>query len=654
MATVTNTIVLPGGGVPTHCAVEIELIASESGAAAGWVTATDATILAKYRPAVTSGAWSADLTPNDDIDPAGTVYRVTEYVDKTRVINYIEVGSGGGAVHDLLTSGPSGLMFDSVSNHNASGSAHSGFYRSGGTDVAVLDGGTGASTAAQARLNLEVQRSRVLDVREFGAVGDGVTDDTAAIQAALDALDNMPGSIFTDLGEGSGAVVLPSGTWLATGLQAPPGVAIVGDGIGNTVLKLESSSSPLLQVNDFCVVQNLSFDGGGFGNHLLYMFESARCSVSDCYFQNTGANGDAIRVEGTASNASSHANSIRGVMVRDIGGYGIYCKGAFSYDTRLTDVWVGTANVGMRFESGAGFVANSHIWGCVSDGVQIVSSSMTKIANCYIESNGGYGLNASTATGTRIANCDIWNNASGGALVSGGSAARFSNCAVRENVGAGITFANHSIGGAIGCDFWDFKATKTQTYGVVSTGSSDRLSVVGGSCLASNHITGAMSLVGSGNRVEGIPTSTTYEFPIGTYAPSSYRSAVLAGDAGQNRDIVFRSGSAASGDRWSLRVDNASESGADAGSDLQLLARDDSGSLLGAVFSAKRADRSLIVTNRVRLGSSTGPMVVAGSGSPEGVVTAPVGSLYLRTNGGSSSSLYVKESGSGNTGWAAK
>jgi len=43
-----------------------------------------------------------------------------------------------------------------------------------------------------------------------------------------------------------------------------------------------------------------------------------------------------------------------------------------------------------------------------------------------------------------------------------------------------------------------------------------------------------------------------------------------------------------------------------------------------------------------------------GSGSPEGVVVAPVGSLYLRTDGGTSTTLYVKTSGTGNTGWTAK
>lgn len=43
-----------------------------------------------------------------------------------------------------------------------------------------------------------------------------------------------------------------------------------------------------------------------------------------------------------------------------------------------------------------------------------------------------------------------------------------------------------------------------------------------------------------------------------------------------------------------------------------------------------------------------------GTGSPEGVVTAPVGDLYRRRDGGAATTLYVKESGTGNTGWAAK
>lgn len=40
-----------------------------------------------------------------------------------------------------------------------------------------------------------------------------------------------------------------------------------------------------------------------------------------------------------------------------------------------------------------------------------------------------------------------------------------------------------------------------------------------------------------------------------------------------------------------------------------------------------------------------------GSGSPEGTVTASVGELYRRTDGGPGTTLYIKESGAGSTGW---
>lgn len=44
----------------------------------------------------------------------------------------------------------------------------------------------------------------------------------------------------------------------------------------------------------------------------------------------------------------------------------------------------------------------------------------------------------------------------------------------------------------------------------------------------------------------------------------------------------------------------------------------------------------------------------SGAGTPEGSITAVVGSLYTRTDGGVNTTLYVKQSGTGNTGWAAK
>ena len=47
--------------------------------------------------------------------------------------------------------------------------------------------------------------------------------------------------------------------------------------------------------------------------------------------------------------------------------------------------------------------------------------------------------------------------------------------------------------------------------------------------------------------------------------------------------------------------------------------------------------------------------ILSGIGAPNGAVTANIGSMYLRTDGGAGTTLYVKESGNGtNTGWASK
>ncbi len=46
--------------------------------------------------------------------------------------------------------------------------------------------------------------------------------------------------------------------------------------------------------------------------------------------------------------------------------------------------------------------------------------------------------------------------------------------------------------------------------------------------------------------------------------------------------------------------------------------------------------------------------IYTGNGTPEGNITAGIGSVYLRTDGGAISTIYIKESGTGNTGWVPK
>ncbi len=54
-------------------------------------------------------------------------------------------------------------------------------------------------------------------------------------------------------------------------------------------------------------------------------------------------------------------------------------------------------------------------------------------------------------------------------------------------------------------------------------------------------------------------------------------------------------------------------------------------------------------------GDPKGAHIIWGEGDPSGVVEGNVGSVFLRTDGGAGSTMYVKESDSGTTaGWAAK
>lgn len=53
------------------------------------------------------------------------------------------------------------------------------------------------------------------------------------------------------------------------------------------------------------------------------------------------------------------------------------------------------------------------------------------------------------------------------------------------------------------------------------------------------------------------------------------------------------------------------------------------------------------------VGNITGKNLHVGSGSPENTVTANVGEIYQRIDGTIGSTLYIKESGNGNTGWSA-
>jgi polygalacturonase len=75
----------------------------------------------------------------------------------------------------------------------------------------ILLSSTLLASAAQAA-------TQTFSVKDFGATGDGTTDDTAAIQAALAAANAVPGS----------KLVFPSGNYVYSGQLTANGISVVG------------------------------------------------------------------------------------------------------------------------------------------------------------------------------------------------------------------------------------------------------------------------------------------------------------------------------------------------------------------------------------------------------------------------------------------
>lgn len=124
-------------------------------------------------------------------------------LDKTKftralVIGYYSVvGAGGGGVY----------WYDSADTTTAD---------NGGTVIVAADGG---------RWKLASSAGRTLSVRWFGAKGDGVTDDTAAIEAAANAA-----------GYG-GSVAFPKGTYLVTSTVVLRGATkLLGEGVEASII----------------------------------------------------------------------------------------------------------------------------------------------------------------------------------------------------------------------------------------------------------------------------------------------------------------------------------------------------------------------------------------------------------------------------------
>ena len=100
-------------------------------------------------------------------------------------------------------------------------------------NVSFQQPGTGAATR-----NVDLKLKEVISVKDFGATGDGVTDDTAAIQAALNYLPTVG---FT--GYQGATLYFPPGKYIISSMLKPvmaDGIAnirLLGSGVTNTMIE---------------------------------------------------------------------------------------------------------------------------------------------------------------------------------------------------------------------------------------------------------------------------------------------------------------------------------------------------------------------------------------------------------------------------------
>jgi hypothetical protein len=161
--------------------------------------------------------------------------------------------------------------------------------------------------------NVEAKLAQYVSVKDFGAVGDGVADDTAAIQDAIDAFPNGV------------TVYFPRGTYRVTAqIVVNTKIALLGDGIasengtGSTfrgascILRGFAGSDATVAMNgDASSIDGLDIDGDNQGTGDQVQVWGSRVQIGKLSTRNSG--NDGVRIGKTNAGASDTNTNFWGI-----------------------------------------------------------------------------------------------------------------------------------------------------------------------------------------------------------------------------------------------------------------------------------------------------------------------------------------------------
>lgn len=227
----------------------------------------------------------------------------------------------------------------------------------------------------------------IVTASPFGAAGDGSTDDTSAIQAALDAAE----------ANGGGSVYFPPGQYITRKLSLASHVHMRGAGVGATRLTLKSGqNTDLIQTKAYATpteqvkfgIYDMTVDGNRTGNTTGTTTAGLRLYGRGFFVQNvevTECRGSGISSEydGGGYDMEAFLDSFR---VQYCNGDGLNWQGP--HDSVLTNFQVescsGTNGVYVAEGGNSALFVNGHVWGDYAYAWNLQTN--TNLVNCVAES----------------------------------------------------------------------------------------------------------------------------------------------------------------------------------------------------------------------------------------------------------------------------